>query len=39
MKEFKNLTKNKKEKSVKVGSSVPVEAANLAFYSNEQINL
>lgn len=38
MKEFKNLTKNKKEKSVKVGSSVPIEAANLAFYSNEQIN-
>jgi len=38
MKEFKNLTKNKKEKSIKVGSSVPNEAANLAFYSNEQIN-
>lgn len=38
MKQFKNLTKNNKEKSIKSGSIVPEEAANLAFYSNEKIN-
>ena len=38
MKKFENKTKNQKEKSIKIGSSVPHDAVNLAFYSNEQVN-
>jgi hypothetical protein len=38
MKQFKNLTKNKKENSIKSGVTVPEEAANLAFFSNERIS-
>jgi len=38
MKKFENKTKNQKEKSIKVGSSVPEDAVNLAFYSNEQVS-
>lgn len=37
MKEFKNITKNKKEKSVKIGHSVPSDAANIALFDHEQI--
>jgi len=38
MKKFDNLTKNKKESAIKVGSSVPRDAANIAFYSNESLS-
>jgi len=38
MKKFDNLTVNKKESAVKVGSTVPSDAANLAFYSNESLS-
>jgi len=38
MKRFDNLTNNKKESAIKVGSSVPLDAANIAFYSNESLS-
>jgi peptidoglycan hydrolase-like protein with peptidoglycan-binding domain len=37
MKKFENLTKNSKEKAIKVGRTVPSDAANLSFYSNEEL--
>lgn len=38
MKQFKNLTQNAKENAAKIGKIVPTDAANLAFYSNEQLS-
>ena len=38
MKQFTNLTVNAKENATKVGKLVPTDAANLAFYSNEQLS-
>ena len=38
MKQFTNLTVNSKETATKVGKVVPSDAANLAFYSNEELS-
>ena len=37
MKFFENKTKNENEKAVKIGKSVPKDAANIAMYSQNKI--
>lgn len=37
MKEFKNITKNQKEKAIKIGHSVPSDAANIALFDQDEV--
>ena len=38
MKLFKNITISEKENAIKIGSSVPDDAANIAYFVNEELS-
>lgn len=38
MEKFQNITLNNKEKSIKIGTNVPADGVNLAFFSNQELS-